>query len=294
MSRHPRFSVITIVRDGEEHLAEAVTSLRDQSVDDWELHIIDDGSRDGTVELASRLVDQDPGRTHLHRHPGGENRGMSASRNLGLRHATGDFVTWLDHDDRFLPGKLETLHATLDRCPEAVAAIGPCRRWRSWTSPNLEDDDQSFPTIEPHRLLPPPGLLPVFLENPRSVPLAPLVRRRPLVAMGGHVERFRGMHEDQAFLARLMFRHPVVVIPDVLHLYRQHESSCVARTHRSGLDVRTRRRFLHWLAMEFETCGPRDEKLRLKIARATRATRSWRLRRWHRVLINLRSRKPAR
>ena len=294
MSRHPRFSVITIVRDGEEHLAEAIASVQDQSVEDWELHIVDDGSSDGTLELATRLAADDPARIHLHRHPGGENRGMSASRNLGLRHAVGAFVTWLDHDDRFLPRKLETLHAALDRCPEAVAAIGPCRRWRSWTSSKMEDEDQSFPNIEPHRLLPPPGLLPVFLANPRSVPLAPLVRRRPLVAMGGHVERFRGMHEDQAFLARLMFRHPVIVIPDVLHLYRQHESSCVARTHRSGLDVRTRRRFLHWLAMEFETCGPRDEKLRLEIARATRATRSWRFRRWHRVLINLRSRKPAR
>ncbi|MAC76320.1 MAG: hypothetical protein CMJ22_12210 [Phycisphaerae bacterium] len=294
MTRGPRFSVITIVRDGEQHLAEAIASVQDQSVEDWELHIVDDGSSDGTLELATRLAGDDPARIHLHRHPGGENRGMSASRNLGLRHAVGAFVTWLDHDDRFLPRKLETLHDALDRCPEAVAAIGPCRRWWSWKSSVTEDEDQTFPVGEFDRLLPPPGLLPFFLENPRMVPLAPLVRRRPLAAMGGHVERFRGMYEDQAFLARLMFRHPVFLIPDVLHLYRQHESSCVARTHRSGLDVQTRRRFLHWLAMEFETCGPRDETLRLSIDRATRATRSWRLRRWQRLLINLRLRNHAR
>ncbi|NCF39873.1 MAG: glycosyltransferase [Planctomycetia bacterium] len=293
MTAQPRFSVVTIVRDGETHLAEAVASVRDQSVEDWELHIVDDGSIDGTLDLATRLAEEDSERIHVHRHPQGENRGMSASRNLGLRHATGEFVTWLDHDDRFLPRKLETLHETLDRCPEAVAAIGPCRRWWSWGSPEGRDEDQTIPSVEADRLLRPPGLLPMFLENPRAVPLAPLVRRRPLVAMGGHVERFRGMYEDQAFLARLMFRHPVIVIPDVLHLYRQHESSCVARTHRSGLDIRTRRRFLHWLAMEFETCGPRDETLRRAIARATRATRSWRLRRWQRIIINLRSKNVA-
>lgn len=294
MTHHPRFSVITIVRDGEVHLAEAVESLRHQSVEDWELHIVDDGSSDGTLEIATDLADGDPGRIHLHRHPGGENRGMSASRNLGLRHAAGEFVTWLDHDDRFLPRKLEGLHEAMDRSPEAVAVIGPCRRWWTWSASDIEDEDQTLPARVLDTLLPPPGLLPVFLENPRAVPLAPLVRRRPLVAMGGHVERFRGMYEDQAFLARLMFRHPVFVIPEVLHLYRQHESSCVAQTHRSGLEVQTRRRFLHWLAMEFETCGPRDEKLRLEIARATRATRSWRFRRWQRMLINLRSRDVAR
>lgn len=288
--RGPRFSVITIVRDGEEHLAEAVESLKEQSVEDWELHIVDDGSSDGTLALATRLAEGDPGRIRLHRHPGGVNRGMSASRNLGLHHATGEFVTWLDHDDRFLPHKLETLHAAMERCPEAVAVIGPCRRWWSWSSSDQEDEDQVILTTGTDQLLPPPGLLPVFLENPRAVPLAPLVRRRPLEAMGGHVECFPGMYEDQAFLARLMFRHPVFVIPDVLHLYRQHDSSCVARTHRSGLDVQNRRRFLHWLTMEFTTCGPRDESLRLSIARATHATRSWRIRRWQRLLINLRSR----
>lgn len=288
--RGPRFSVITIVRDGEEHLAEAVESLKEQSVEDWELHIVDDGSSDGTPALATRLAEGDPGRIRLHRHPGGVNRGMSASRNLGLHHATGEFVTWLDHDDRFLPRKLETLHAAMERCPEAVAVIGPCRRWWSWSSSDREDEDQTIPTSGTDQLLPPPGLLPVFLENPRAVPLAPLVRRRPLEAMGGHVECFPGMYEDQAFLARLMFRHPVFVIPDVLHLYRQHDSSCVARTHRSGLDVQNRRRFLHWLTMEFATCGPRDESLRRSIAHATHATRFWRIRRWQRLLINLRSR----
>lgn len=294
MTAPPRFSVVTIVRDGEDHLEEAIASLQDQSVEDWELHIVDDGSIDGTLEIATRLADEDSERVHLHRHPRGENRGMSASRNLGLHHATGEFVTWLDHDDRFLPRKLETLLEALGRCPEAVAAIGPCRRWWSWASSDREDEDQVIPIGEIDRPLRPPGLLPVFLENPRAVPLAPLVRRRPLMAMGGHVERFRGMYEDQAFLARLMFRHPVIVIPEVLHLYRQHESSCVARTHRSGLDIQTRRRFLHWLAMEFETCGPRDETLRRAIARATRATRSWRLRRWQRLIINLRSKSAAR
>ncbi|MHC4246710.1 MAG: glycosyltransferase family 2 protein, partial [Planctomycetota bacterium] len=59
MTAQPRFSVVTIVRDGETHLAEAVASVRDQSVEDWELHIVDDGSIDGTLDLATRLAEED-------------------------------------------------------------------------------------------------------------------------------------------------------------------------------------------------------------------------------------------
>ncbi|MBC03175.1 MAG: hypothetical protein CMJ34_07710 [Phycisphaerae bacterium] len=293
MSR-PRFSVVTIVRDGEEYLEEAVTSVREQTVEDWELHIVDDGSSDRTLELAEHLAGADPDRIHVHVHPENANRGMSASRNLGLRHATGDFVTWLDHDDRFLPTKLEVLLARLQVHGEAVAVIGPCRRWHSWRDPAIPDEDQCFPSGMCGTLLPPPGLLPLFLENSRLVPLAPLVRRGPLVAMGGHIEHFTGMHEDQAFLSRLMFRHPVVVTDETLHLYRQHEASCVTTTHRQGRDLSARRDFLHWLTDEFEFGGTRDEALRTLIRRRIRESRGWRLRRWRRLLINLRKSRSSR
>ena len=128
---NPRFSIVTIVRNGRAFLPEAVDSVFQQSVDDWELHIVDDGSTDGTLEIAEELVASDRRRIQLHRHPGGVNRGMSISRNLGLKHARGDFVTWLDHDDVLLPTKLESLHDALVASPEAVAAIGPNRRWHS-------------------------------------------------------------------------------------------------------------------------------------------------------------------
>ena len=289
MKTPPRFSVVTIVLNGQDFLADAVASIQEQTLEDWELHIVDDGSTDGTLDLATDLAAADQERIHIHRHPGGENRGMSISRNLGLHHAAGEFVTWLDHDDRFLPTKLETLHDALNRYPEAVAAISPCRRWWSWTRSELPDADQNFPAELLDVLLPPPGLVPVFIEHRESVPLGPLVRRIPLKAMGGHVDSFRGMHEDQAFLARIMFRHPIVVIPDILHLYRQHQTSCVRLTHHSGRDLEARRQFLMWLADEFETSGTRQESLRTLLRRSISETRGWRVRKWRRWLINARA-----
>ena len=287
-----RFSVITIVKDGVDFLTEAVASVQGQSVDDWELHIVDDGSTDGTLDLAHDLRREDQERISVHHHDDHANLGMSTSRNLGLHRSRGEFVTWLDHDDLLLPEKLEHLHHALERHPEAVAAIGPNRRWHSWHSPERDDWDQDFglPTWE---LLPPPGLVPRFLEDRHTVPLGPLVRRRPLEAFGGHVESFRGMHEDQAFLARMMFRHPVVVVDEILHLYRQHESSCVSTTHRAGRDLEARRSFLRWVDEEHERSGIRSMELRNIIRRELGTTRGWRRRLIRRWLINARNRRAA-
>lgn len=288
-------SIVTIVKDGEEFLAEAIDSVRNQTSDRWELHLVDDGSIDGTLDLIHDAVRTDPDRVFAHRHPNGENRGMSASRNLGLRHSRGDAVTWLDHDDAMLPRKIEAMRSALDRYAEAVAIVAPVRRWYSWTGDGEDrrpDVDQVFP--DPFdRLLLPPSIVPTFIADRQLVPLSPMVRRAPLLAMGGHVESFTGMHEDQAFLARLFFRHPIVLIDEVLHLYRQHEESCVANTYRLGRERDARRTFLRWLEMENATAGPRTLEFRSLLRRQFALTRGGWYRRLRRALINLRNRDAA-
>src|SRR4051812_33913704 len=98
MTTPPRVSVVMIFLDAEEFIREAIQSVADQTVDSWELLLVDDGSTDGSTEMALRYLAEDPARIRLLHHPGGVNRGMSASRNLGLREARGEFVTFLDAD----------------------------------------------------------------------------------------------------------------------------------------------------------------------------------------------------
>ena len=88
----PRVSVIIIVYNGETYLAEAIDSVLAQTWPDYELLVVDDGSHDGSRELTQSYVDAHPDRVRLLRHPGGVNRGMSATRNLGLTHAKGELV----------------------------------------------------------------------------------------------------------------------------------------------------------------------------------------------------------
>jgi glycosyltransferase involved in cell wall biosynthesis len=106
ISDTPVVSIITIFLDEERFIGEAVESVSAQTYRDWELLLLDDGSTDGSTEIARRFTEQHPGWIRYLDHPGHANRGMSATRNLGLAHARGPFLAFLDADDVWLPSKL--------------------------------------------------------------------------------------------------------------------------------------------------------------------------------------------
>ena len=284
----PRFSVIVIVLNGENFLAEALESIRRQTTEDWEAIIVDDGSSDHSLDIAFEFQAGQPERIRVLRHQGGSNRGMSASRNLGFEHARGAFIVNLDHDDTLEPGKLECLHRALERHPAAMAAIGPNLRWHDWkadsTTPNSVQD-LMVPTDE---LLEPPGFLPTFLQHSDSTPLGPMIRAEAMRELGGYDSAFTGMHEDQAFFSRLMLNFPIVVIDDVLHRYRLHQDSCVAITHQRGRDLQARRFFLKWLEQTLDAQPEKHPEIKTILAAEMRRTRGWKMRMLKRTLINLR------
>ncbi len=106
MNVHPRVSVVIPAYRSEATLAEAVESVLAQTYGDLEVLIVEDGSDDGTLDVAEECRELDPRRVKILRHEGGANRGVSASRNLALDHATGEFIGFLDADDAWLPEKL--------------------------------------------------------------------------------------------------------------------------------------------------------------------------------------------
>ena len=122
--QRPRVSVLTSFLNAERFLAEAVDSLFAQSFTAWELLLIDDGSTDGSTALARRYADEWPGKVRCLEHPGHENRGISASQNLGLRTATAPYVAFLDSDDVWFRSKLEEQVALLDAQPAAALLTG--------------------------------------------------------------------------------------------------------------------------------------------------------------------------
>ena len=99
-------SVIIPVYNGAKYLAEAIDSVLDQTYQDWELVIVDDGSKDKSLEIAHGYAAGDK-RINIFQHAGNINAGVSATRNLGLRHSKGDYIALLDVDDSWYADKLE-------------------------------------------------------------------------------------------------------------------------------------------------------------------------------------------
>ncbi len=116
MTAPPRLSLLMPVHDtvpGE--LIEAVASIRRQAYPFWEICIVDDGSRRADTLAALDAVSQDP-RIRLWRHP--LSLGISAATNRALAGASGDFVAFVDHDDRLTPDALWWVAETLHREPD--------------------------------------------------------------------------------------------------------------------------------------------------------------------------------
>lgn len=102
--RTPIFSIILPTFNRQKMLAVAIQSVLDQSFQNWELLIIDDGSTDNTKGHVAQLEDA---RIHYYYQ---NNKGKSAARNRGVAEAKGEFICFLDSDDYYLGHHLETLY----------------------------------------------------------------------------------------------------------------------------------------------------------------------------------------
>src|ERR1041385_6736012 len=100
-------SVVTPFRNVDDFLAEAIESVLVQTCNDWELLLVDDGSIDGSGDIARRFAQAYPQKIRYLRHPDDAHRGVSSSRNLALRVAAGRYITFLDADDVYTSHKLE-------------------------------------------------------------------------------------------------------------------------------------------------------------------------------------------
>lgn len=103
---NPFFSIVIPTYNRSHLLGPTIESVREQSFDSWELIVVDDGSKDNTIQFIRNTYGSDP-RIRLITQPNSE---RGAARNNGFRHATGEYVCFLDSDDLFLKDHLHTLH----------------------------------------------------------------------------------------------------------------------------------------------------------------------------------------
>ena len=266
MTSKPSISVVLIVFNGDNFLAEAIESVVSQVTGEWELIVADDGSTDGTSDIVRRYQERLGSQMVVCRHPGGQNLGMSATRNLGVKHASSDVVTFLDHDDVLEPEKLELHLEALKIHPDADYVVSPCLRWFSWDPGFGKDEVQDIGPVA-SGMLETPGLLSTYLTQTTSTPIGFTVRKSVLKHLGGFTNVFRSMYEDQVMMAKLSLTTKGVVVAKPLHRYRQHTSSCVRQTFSSGAHFALRRQFLMWLQPFLLEHRPDDGALMMEAQR---------------------------
>lgn len=208
----PTVSVILPVYNGENYLRLSVESVLGQTFRDFELIVIDDGSKDSTPEIARSYGER-------LRYVRQENTGVAGAFNHGLRLAAGRYISWLSHDDVFLPAKLEkqvgaiSQAATPSVCYTDVQMIGP--------EGNI---------ITEHRL--PEHGRDEVLRNVLTIgpvcmaSYSILYDRRCIDEIGMYSVKLR-YAQDIDMLARLAQRFPLIHVPEVLMQVREHEQRAI-------------------------------------------------------------------
>jgi glycosyltransferase involved in cell wall biosynthesis len=233
----PLVSVVITCYNSKRYLAETIESALLQTYPRIEIIVVDDGSTDETAEIA---------RCYPVNYIYQTNRGISAARNTGIRHCRGEYVQFLDHDDRLLPRAVETGVKLLEQHPECAHAVG--EHWYIGADGRAIGYSNKRAAGRDHYLM---LLEHNFIETPCSA----LHRRSGLVSSGGFDETLKGA-EDHEFYLRTARQSSWIAHEAPVAEYRLHDSNASRNTER------VLRTSYHVLEMELPYLQGDPDKLR--------------------------------
>ena len=258
MTSKPLVSIVVAFLNAEKFVQEAIDSVFAQTYPNWELLLVDDGSRDAGTSLAKRYADQHASKVRYLEHSGHQQRGLSTTRNLGIHHAKGDYVAFLEPDDLWLPQKLERQVALLNTQSKAKMVVGLSHL------PPLTADDRGndlrtppqVPDIHSDTLYEPPTLAAHFSPvGPAPMPGISdlLIQRDAIQRVGGFDEDFCDLYEqyaDQAFWYKVVLKHQVFVSDECWATPLIHPQAFASALPESGPHRIARLFFLNWLGTQ--------------------------------------------
>src|SRR5918998_6058271 len=202
-------SVVIPCYNQAHFLGEAIESVLAQSYPNFEIIVVDDGSTDDTSEVAGsypkvRLVRQ-------------ENQGLSGARNAGLARSEGEYVVFLDADDRLLPEALETGLEYLDAHPECAFVHGHYRYITVDGLP-LYNSERPQPVIAEDRHYA------ELLHNNYIAMLATVMYRRAVFESVGGFDTSLSACEDYELYLRIARRFLVCSHEKLIAEYRLHDA----------------------------------------------------------------------
>jgi glycosyltransferase involved in cell wall biosynthesis len=258
-------SVIIIFLNEEEFIIEAIESVFAQNYQHWELLLVDDGSTDNSTNIALNYAQKNPQKVYYLEHTHHENCGMSASRNLGIEQAKGEFIAFLDADDIWLPHKLTEQLTIFVSYPEVVMVYGWVQFWHSWTE-KLEDINRDYFVslgVKPNTTIYPPNLLTILWKQGKQkpVPSNVMLRREVLIQVGKSEVQFRGWAEDTVLFSKIGLNFPIYVSQSCWIKHREklnHDNFIAIKYHQRYLENQA---YLNWTEQYFIAQGMRNSQI---------------------------------
>jgi glycosyltransferase involved in cell wall biosynthesis len=115
MNASPKVSVFIAAYNHARYLPACLDSLLAQTYTDFEIVVVDDGSKDGSLDVLLDYQRRFPDKVRCISHPGHANKGVSATSNLAIRLSRGEYLAWTGSDDQWYPDKLRQQVALLEQ-----------------------------------------------------------------------------------------------------------------------------------------------------------------------------------
>jgi len=224
----PLVSILTPVYNGEKFLDRAVESVIFQTYPRWELFLIDDGSCDASYQRCLGWAGKDQ-RIKALCHEGGKNRGVSATRNLGIANARGEYIALLDCDDEWLPEKLERQVNAIRESAEGPTVVYSKAVSIDQDGIELSKSSYSydFPAVFGTRLpFDVSAIVSGMIADTVWMPaLTVLLRAEVVRNLGGFDETLKFQVEDHLLFTLAAAAGKVCFVDEILARYRVHPDS---------------------------------------------------------------------
>ncbi len=225
----PTVSILTTVYNREKYIADCIESVIASTFQDWEMIIVDDQSKDGSVEIARKYEKED---SRIKVYENEQNLGDYPNRNKAASYAVGKYIKYIDADDTIYPHGLEVMVKAMEKFPNAILGSQGTKREDRLPYPFILEEEELFTSS-------------LLIHNYfTSGPTGTIIRRDTFNRLGGFSgKRFIG---DTEMWMKLALEGPVVIFQPSLIWWRQHPDQESNQEVKYEVDLLYARNRLFW------------------------------------------------